>query len=84
MFFPPTALGNLTGVTPKTLTSWSVGERQLLNHFLQAVSRVLVVVDNIFNPSLRVIVPMAFEKCCGAACACGAVGQPFAACDSGF
>lgn len=58
-FFPPTALSNLTGVTPQALTSWSVGERHLLNHFLQSVSRILVVVEDSVNPFLRVIVPMA-------------------------
>lgn len=61
-FLPSTALNNLTGVTPQALKSWTIVERHLLNHFLQTVARVLAVVDDRFNPFLRVIVPMALEQ----------------------
>jgi hypothetical protein len=61
-FLPPTALNNLTGVTPLSLKDWSFGQRHLLNHFLQSVSRALVVVDDEDNPFLRLIVPMVLEN----------------------
>jgi transcriptional activator protein UGA3 len=62
MFLPPTALNNLTGITRESLRSWSIPERHLLNHFLQSVSRTLVIVEDTDNPFLRVIVPMALEN----------------------
>jgi transcriptional activator protein UGA3 len=61
-FLPATALNNLTGVTLDALRSWTIGERHLLNHFLQSVSRALVLVEDEDNPFLRVIVPMALEN----------------------
>lgn len=61
-FLPATALNNLTGVTLDSLRTWSIGERHLLNHFLQSVSRSLVLVEDADNPFLRVIVPMALEN----------------------
>lgn len=62
-FLPPTALNNLTGVTLAVLRTWSIGERHLLNHFLQSVSRALVLADeDEHNPFLRVVVPMALES----------------------
>jgi transcriptional activator protein UGA3 len=62
-FLPPTALNNLTGVTLGALRTWSIGERHLLNHFLQSVSRALVVaVKDEDNSFLRVVVPMALES----------------------
>ena len=61
-YLPPTALNNLTGITPATLRPWKVAERHLLNHFLQSVSRALVVVDDNDNPFLSVIVPLALEN----------------------
>lgn len=54
-----TALNNITGVTSEALNEWSVGEKHLLNHFQQVVSRALVVVDDDENPFLVDIVPMA-------------------------
>jgi hypothetical protein len=59
---PATALSNLTGITPGALEGWTIGERHLLNHFLQSVSRSLVVVSDEHNPFLRIIVPMALEN----------------------
>ncbi|KAH8897391.1 hypothetical protein GQ53DRAFT_887825 [Thozetella sp. PMI_491] len=61
-FLPSTALNNLTGVTHQAIKSWTIGERHLLNHFLQYVSRALALVDDKLNPFLRVIVPMALES----------------------
>ncbi|VUC20758.1 unnamed protein product [Clonostachys rosea] len=61
-YLPPTALNNLTGITPGTLKTWEVGERHLLNHFLQSVSRALVVVDDDENPFLKVFTPLALEN----------------------
>ncbi|KAH8660363.1 fungal-specific transcription factor domain-containing protein [Xylariales sp. PMI_506] len=61
-FLPPTALNNLTGVTPFSLKNWSFGQRHLLNHFLQSVSRSLVVADDEHNPFLRIVVPMVLEN----------------------
>lgn len=61
-YLPATALSNLTGITLETLTTWSIGERHLLNHFLQSVSRILVLVEDEDNPFLRIIVPMALES----------------------
>lgn len=61
-YLPPTALNNLTGITSVALTSWGVAERHLLNHFLQSVSRALVVADDNDNPFLTVIVPLALEN----------------------
>ncbi|ETS81461.1 hypothetical protein PFICI_06463 [Pestalotiopsis fici W106-1] len=61
-FLPSTALNNLTGVTHQALRTWSIPERHLLNHFLQSVSRALVVVEDKLNPFLCVIVPMALEN----------------------
>ena len=61
-FLPSTALNNLAGVNPQALTDWTFGERHLLNHFLQSVSRTLVVVGDEDNPFLRVIVPIAVEN----------------------
>lgn len=61
-FLPPTALMNLIGVTVDNLRSWTLGERHLLNHFLSAVSRALVVAEDKDNPFLRIIVPMALEN----------------------
>jgi len=57
---PVTALNNITGVTPDLLTDWPIGDRHLLNHFQQVVSRALVVVDDDENPFLLNIVPMIF------------------------
>jgi len=62
IFLPPTALNNLTGITPGALGNWSIPERHLLNHFLQSVSRTLVMVEDAENPFLRVIVPMALDN----------------------
>lgn len=62
VLLPSTALNNLMGVTTKALKSWTIGERHLLNHFLQSVSRALVVVEDHMNPFLSVIVPMALEN----------------------
>lgn len=61
-FLPSTALNNLAGVTPQALKNWTFGERHLLNHFLQSVSRTLVVVEDEDNPFLRIVVPMALEN----------------------
>lgn len=61
-FLPPTALNNLTGVTPFSLKNWTFGQRHLLNHFLQSVSRSLVVGDDEDNPFLRAVVPMVLES----------------------
>ena len=59
--FPVSALNSITSVTAEALTYWPAGERHLLNHFLLAVSRALVLVDDHENPFLTEIVPMAFE-----------------------
>ncbi|KAH7304452.1 fungal-specific transcription factor domain-containing protein [Stachybotrys elegans] len=61
-FLPPTALNNLTGITPFSLKDWSFGQRHLLNHFMQSVSRALVVVPDEENPFLRYVVPMVIEN----------------------
>ncbi|KAH8883309.1 hypothetical protein GQ53DRAFT_846980 [Thozetella sp. PMI_491] len=61
-YLPPTALNILVGVTPSELTSWNVAERHLLNHFLQSVSRALVVAPDAQNPFLWVFVPLALEN----------------------
>lgn len=61
-FFPSTALNNLTGVSAQSLRTWAIGDRYLLNHFLQSVSRALVVVEDKRNPFLRMIVPLALES----------------------
>jgi hypothetical protein len=59
---PSTALGHLAGISPHSLEGWTVGERHLLNHFLQSVSRSLVVVKDDENPFIGIIVPMALEN----------------------
>ncbi|KAK1987291.1 fungal-specific transcription factor domain-containing protein [Colletotrichum cereale] len=56
---PSTALGHLAGISPQSLVDWTVGERHLLNHFLQSVSRSLVVVKDDENPFIGIVVPMA-------------------------
>ncbi|ROV86871.1 hypothetical protein VMCG_10802 [Cytospora schulzeri] len=61
-FLPSTALNNLTGVTAQSLQNWKVGERHLLNHFLQSVSRTMAVVEDTANPILHFIAPMALEN----------------------
>ena len=61
-FLPSTALNNLTGVTPHSLKDWPIAERHYLNHFLQSVSRALVLVEDRLNPFLHMIVPMALEN----------------------
>jgi transcriptional activator protein UGA3 len=62
IFLPPTALNNSIGITREALRSWTIPERHLLNHFLQSVSRTLVIVEDTDNPFLQVIVPMALEN----------------------
>lgn len=61
-FYPPLALSNLIELGSNTLKDWSIGERYLLNHYLQSVSRSLVVVDDSENPWLRVVTPKALEN----------------------
>lgn len=56
---PATALNNLARVTPEAIIGWSIGEKYLLTHFLQVVSRALVVVDDDANPFLLHVVPLA-------------------------
>lgn len=63
LLLAPTALNGLAGITPDNIASWTISQRHLLNHFLQSVSRALVVVDNdAANPLLRVMVPLALEN----------------------
>ncbi|KAF7557265.1 hypothetical protein G7Z17_g803 [Cylindrodendrum hubeiense] len=64
---PTTALSNLAGIDPVVLETWTIGERHLLNHFLQSVARSMAMVDDADNPFLSVIVPMAFENDAGVA-----------------
>jgi transcriptional activator protein UGA3 len=59
---PSTALGNLAGITPASLQGWTIGERHLLNHFLQYVARSLVLVEDDENPFIASIVPMALDN----------------------
>lgn len=59
---PSTALGHLAGISSGSLEGWTIGERYLLNHFLQSVSRALVVVKDDENPFISIIVPMALEN----------------------
>lgn len=59
---PFTALNELIGVSPDKVTSWAPVERHMLDHFLQSVSRALVMVDDKANPLIRVVVPMAMEN----------------------
>lgn len=59
---PSTALNNSTGITAASLDKWNMGERHLLNHFLQSVSRAMVVVEDTANPVLHFIAPMALEN----------------------
>ena len=59
---PSTALSNLASIDPMALEIWTVGERHLLNHFLQFVARSMVMVGDEDNPFLSVIVPMVFEN----------------------
>ncbi|KAK2033493.1 hypothetical protein LX32DRAFT_73146 [Colletotrichum zoysiae] len=61
-FLPPTALNNMIGIAPFSLKDWSFGQRHLLNHFMQSVSRALVVVPDEENPFLRYVVPMVTEN----------------------
>jgi transcriptional activator protein UGA3 len=61
-FLPATALNNLAGVRPSSLSTWDLGERHLLNHFLQSVSRALVLVQDDNNPFLRAVVPIALDN----------------------
>ncbi|KAH7323462.1 fungal-specific transcription factor domain-containing protein [Rhexocercosporidium sp. MPI-PUGE-AT-0058] len=61
VLIPITALNSFAGVTTEKLASWSVGEKHLLNHYQQVVSRALVVVDDEHNPFLLALVPMALE-----------------------
>ncbi|KPI45068.1 uncharacterized protein AB675_2604 [Cyphellophora attinorum] len=56
------ALSKYTGFAADSVRDWSVGDRHLLNHFLQAISRALVVGGDDMNPYLRYIAPMAFRS----------------------
>ncbi|KAK5056835.1 hypothetical protein LTR84_012367 [Exophiala bonariae] len=59
---PPVTLDYFSDFTTEALKDWTVGEKHLLNHYLQVVSRALVVVPDDVNPFLRVLIPMAFES----------------------
>lgn len=59
---PPVNLNYFADFTTEALKDWTVGEKHLLNHYLQVVSRSLVVVPDDVNPFLRVLIPMAFES----------------------
>lgn len=61
-FVPPISSNCLTGVANGTLDDWTTGEKHLLNHYLQVVSRLLVVVPDNDNPYLQELIPMAFES----------------------
>lgn len=61
-FYPPLVLSNLIELGSNTLKDWSIGERYLLNHYLQSVSRSLVEVDDSENPWLCVVTPKALEN----------------------
>ena len=52
-------LQNFNGVEPTVIAQWHPTEQHLLNHFLQVVSRALVVVNDDRNPFLLEILPMA-------------------------
>jgi transcriptional activator protein UGA3 len=56
------ALSKYTGVRAEQVCDWTVGDRHLFNHFLQAISRALVVGGDDINPYLRYIAPMAFQS----------------------
>ncbi|KAH8660093.1 fungal-specific transcription factor domain-containing protein [Xylariales sp. PMI_506] len=57
-----TALWKSAGITPELLQDWEVGEKHLLNHFLQSVARSLVLVEDDENPFICITVPMALEN----------------------
>lgn len=57
-----TALKNFPGIDCTAVAEWHPTERHLLNHFLQVVSRGLVVVNDDVNPFLVEILPMAIEN----------------------
>lgn len=59
---PDTSLANFPGVDQEAVAQWHPKERHLLNHFVQFVSRPLVVVYDDSNPFLTEILPMAFES----------------------
>lgn len=59
---PPIALSNYAGIDPAAQDSWTIGERHLLNHFLQSVARSMSMVKDEHNPFIRLIVPMAFDS----------------------
>ena len=59
---PPIILSNYAGIDPAAQDSWTIGERHLLNHFLQSVARSMSMVEDKHNPFIRLIVPMAFES----------------------
>ncbi|KPI36339.1 uncharacterized protein AB675_7369 [Cyphellophora attinorum] len=59
---PTTALSHLTGVTSQAVKHWTIVERYLLNHFMQSVSRALVVVEDQDNIFLLHFVPMALQN----------------------
>jgi hypothetical protein len=59
---PATALTYYADIDPAAQDGWTVGERHLLNHFLQAVARSMAMVEDRQNPFIRLIVPLAFES----------------------
>lgn len=59
---PPVALSNHAGINPATQDGWTTGERHLLNHFLHSVARSMSMVEDKYNPFIRLIVPLAFES----------------------
>lgn len=61
-FILPSAMGKLCGVGQQDLASWAIAHRHLLNHFILAVSRSLVVVHDDDNPFLVLVVPKALES----------------------
>ena len=61
-FLPRTALNKLVGVSLDAVAKWRAVERYLLDHFLQSVSRALVIAEDTINPFLRVVVPMGLEN----------------------
>ncbi|CAI7673465.1 unnamed protein product [Penicillium pancosmium] len=61
-FLPCTALNKLTGVTLDAVAKWRAVEKYLLDHFLQSVSRALVIAEDNVDPFLCVVVPMALKN----------------------
>ncbi|KAH7325562.1 fungal-specific transcription factor domain-containing protein [Stachybotrys elegans] len=59
---PPIALSKYAGINPAAQDSWTAGERHLLNHFIQSVARSMSMVEDRYNPFIRLIAPKIFES----------------------